>query len=128
MPAKLLTDTSIQAAVDKAKRAGGRRLDLRDSNVSGLLLRITPRGSATWSLQYRRKGERMPLRMWLGTYPDLGLADAREKALETRSGIAKGVDPIEAKAAERAAKVAEEAKEVERAARVTFGEVADEYL
>jgi integrase len=128
MPAKLLTDTSIQAAIDKAKRAGGRRLELRDSNVSGLLLRITPKGSATWSLQYRRKGERMPVRMWLGTYPDLGLADARKKALETRTGIAKGVDPIEAKAAERAAKVAEEAKEVEQAARVTFGEVADEYL
>jgi integrase-like protein/Arm domain-containing DNA-binding protein len=41
----------------------------------------------------------------LGSYPEVSLADARQKATEARATVAKGVDPIEArKAAEQAQK------------------------
>jgi integrase len=58
----------------------------------------------------------------LGTYPGVSLADARAKASEYRSLIAKGVDPIHAKREKRAAVLAE-AK-----ASTTFSDALDAYV
>jgi len=56
----------------------------------------------------------------LGTYPDTGLAVARERHIEARKLLAAGIDPGEQRKAEKAATL-------ERAAN-TFGAVGDELL
>ncbi len=70
----------------------------------GLFLQIAPKGTVGgryWRLKYRFAGKERLLA--LGTYPEVGLAEAREKALDARKLVAKGVDPNMAK---QAAKVA----------------------
>jgi Arm DNA-binding domain len=85
------------------------------------VLRITPNGTATWSLRYRAKGATGTCRLTLDRYPDLGLADARDLAEIKRGEIARGVDPVVAR---REQKGAQEAAD----ARVRFREIAEEYL
>jgi integrase len=71
----------------------------------GLFLLITPAGGRRWVLKYRMHGREKSLA--LGTYPEVPLADARKRREVARQKIADGVDPGEAKKAEkRAAKLA----------------------
>ena len=53
------------------------------------LLRYTLAGKATW--------------LGLGSYPTIGLAMARQKALEARRQLIDGIDPLQTKRAQRAA-------------------------
>ena len=57
----------------------------------GLVLLVQPNGSRWWRFRYRYNGVARMLSM--GTYPDTGLAVAREKRREARALLAKGVDP-----------------------------------
>lgn len=82
------------------------------SDGSGLQLWVLPSGAKRWRLAYRFEGQQKT--MTLGTYPRVGLADARRKREAARDDIAKGIDP----AAQRG--VAADAD--------TFRAVADEYL
>ena len=78
--------------------------------------------------------------MGLGAYPQISLAEAREKAAEARRKSKAGVDPLSARDAERERirleaarerqRIAEERAEMERAKlrAVTFKEVADDYI
>ena len=58
----------------------------------GLHLRVTDSGSRSWFLRLTVNGRRRDI--GLGGWPDVGLADARRKALEHRSAAADGRDPI----------------------------------
>lgn len=60
--------------------------------VSGLYLQVTPSGARTWILRATMGGKRRD--MGLGGFPDVTLADAREKAREARAKINQGIDPI----------------------------------
>jgi len=90
----MLTDTAIRKAkpTDKPQRMfdGG-----------GLYLEVSPAGGKWWRLKYRVNGKEK--RLSLGTYPDTGLADARDKRDAARKLLAAGVDPGEQKKAEKAA-------------------------
>jgi integrase len=56
------------------------RLEVWDTRVTGLVLRITPSGAASWSVRLRTKdGKRT--RPTLGAWPAVGIADARRRAL-----------------------------------------------
>ena len=81
-----LTNLSIQAAkpTDKA-------LKLFDGR--GLYLLVSPNGSKGWRFKYRLQSKEKLLS--LGTYPEVSLADARERLEECRKLVAKGVDPSE---------------------------------
>jgi integrase len=72
--------------------------------VSGLALQVAPGGARTWVMR-AMIGERRR-EMGLGGYPDVTLAQARERAREARDKIDQGLDPIlvrqEAKSALRA--------------------------
>ena len=82
-----LTDRVVKAA------GPGR---YRDSEVRGLYLVVRPSGSRAWVLRFQRGGRRRD--MGLGPYPEVGLADAREKALGGRRLIkSEGKDPIAAR-------------------------------
>jgi integrase len=63
-----------------------------DTEVSGFGVRVSPRGKRTFIL-INRYGGSNPTRRSLGTYPDITLSEARDKAREWRKLIADGVDP-----------------------------------
>jgi integrase len=62
---------------------------------SGLQLAVAPGGAKKWVLRFLWRGR--PREMGLGSYPGVGLADAREKALAWRRLARSGVDPIAAR-------------------------------
>jgi integrase len=69
-----------------AKSTAGVQTDYFDESVSGLALRVTSRGTKSWSLLYGSPRRRVSL----GRYPSLSLAAARARALETREGRTSG--------------------------------------
>lgn len=75
-------------SAQKVKTAGpGRHGDGR-----GLFLYVKPSGARSWVLRYQVQGRRRDL--GLGSYPDVTLAMARDRATEARRLIAEGEDPI----------------------------------
>ena len=100
MPTQL-TDTAIAKARRDVKATGKRR-DLADAGQPGLRLRITPAGSTGWVLACRDRAGRMR-RFPLGSFPGLGLAQARQKARETHHKVRQdGADPVADRKRERA--------------------------
>jgi integrase len=85
----------------------------------GLYLQITP-GGASWVLRYMLNGKARE--MGLGPLADFGLQDARAKALDARRLRYAGIDPIEHRRAERAARALSEAKGI------TFKECSESYI
>ena len=83
-----LTNTKIQNAKPKDKP-----YKLYDSG--GLLIIIQPSGGKWWRYKYRLAGKEKLLA--LGTYPDISLAEARERHSQARKLLANGKDPNEIK-------------------------------
>jgi integrase len=73
--------------------------DMSDPAVSGLVLRIGVSGSKTWL--FRFKFRRKPIRMSLGAFPNVSLAQARADALEFRELLDRGIDPRKAQRRQR---------------------------
>ena len=65
----------------------------------GLYLQVSNSGSKSWVFRFRFQGRRRD--MGLGALPSVGLVAARDKAFECRRLLMQGVDPIEARGAER---------------------------
>lgn len=68
----------------------------------GLFLLVRPTGGKLWRLKYRINGKEKLLSF--GTYPEVSLADAREKRDQARKVIAGGGDPSEILKATKAGK------------------------
>ena len=81
----------------------------RHGDGNGLYLLVKTTGARSWVLRVMRGGQRRDI--GLGPFPLVGLAAAREQALELRRKIQSGVDPL----AERLR---------ERTSRLTFEEAA----
>lgn len=79
----------------------GRNAMVAVGGVSGLHLQITPGGSRSWILRATVGAKRRDI--GLGGYPDVTLAQARERAREAKDQIWRGIDPIEERKAYRAA-------------------------
>lgn len=75
------------------------------SDERGLYLLVKPQGAKLWRWKYRHGGKEKL--MALGTYPDVSLAQAREKRDHGRKLLAAGTDPMgqrsEVKVAQRIA-------------------------
>jgi integrase len=69
----------------------------------GLSIQIQPAGGKWWRLRYRFDGKAKMLSF--GTYPDVGLKEAREKRDAARKLLAAGVDPGEHRKAAKATRV-----------------------
>lgn len=69
--------------------------------IAGLALQVLPTGGRSWVLRAMVGGKRRD--MGLGGYPEVKLAEAREAAEIARKQIRNNVDPINARAAEKAA-------------------------
>ncbi|MBY3421921.1 integrase arm-type DNA-binding domain-containing protein [Rhizobium laguerreae] len=106
-----LTDVQIRNA-----KKSGKPYKLPDGK--GLYLYISKAGGKSWRLDYSYFGKRRTLT--LGTYPALGLADARARRDEAKRKLSEGLDPSLAKKRERLAAKA--------AAGDTFGLIADEFI
>ena len=85
-----LTDASIKKAKPGIKPA-------KMSEEKGLYLLVNPAGSKLWRWKYRVDGKEKL--MALGNYPDVLLAQAREKREQARNLLATGVDPMAQKKA-----------------------------
>ncbi|MBM4263538.1 MAG: DUF4102 domain-containing protein [Deltaproteobacteria bacterium] len=89
-----LTDVSIRSAKPKDKS-----FKLFDSG--GLYLEVNPAGGRWWRWKYRYGAKEK--RLSFGVYPDVPLKAAREKRDSARQQLAAGVDPGEARKAEKVA-------------------------
>jgi integrase len=106
-----LTDTEIRKS-----RPGEKSYKLSDRD--GLHMLATPSGGKLWRWKYRFEGaEKL---MALGKYPEISLADARERLGFARKQLANGIDPM---AERKAARVA-----VAAVTENTFGRVAARWL
>ena len=59
---------------------------------AGLSLKVTKNGSKSWLYRYMLAGKAHW--MGLGSYPDVSLAEAREKAAELRKLTRQNIDPL----------------------------------
>ncbi|MFK0344169.1 tyrosine-type recombinase/integrase [Pseudomonas asiatica] len=80
-------------------RVTGKDYTLADSD--GLILHITAQGGKVWHFRYYWAGKQK--RMSFGSYPQLGLRDARTKRDEARALIAQGTNPSEQRKQQRLA-------------------------
>lgn len=78
------------------------QVDLPVQGVRGLYLRVSREGTKVWTLRYR-VGSRQR-RHKLGTYPAVGLAEAKRRALNAVSEVSGGEDPAGDRQALRAGK------------------------
>lgn len=88
--------------------------------VQGLALQVGAGASRSWVLRNVIGGKRRE--MGLGSYPEVTLAVARDRARQARELVRQGVDPIERQQA------AQSALRAAAAAVVTFREAAEKYI
>jgi integrase len=88
--------------------------------VAGLYLKVAPSGSRSWVLRVVIAGKRRDA--GLGGYPDVPLAQAREKARKARDDVERGVDPIAQRAAALSAMISA------RGTETTFEEAAQKFI
>lgn len=102
----------------KARNAKPKSKPYKIADGDGLFLLVTPAGGKYWRLKYYFAGKEKLLA--LGVYPEVGLADARERRMDARKQLAAGKDP------------AQEKKESKRRTQLTtvnrFEVVASEWL
>lgn len=105
-----LSDIAIRTA-----KPQGKPYKLADSE--GMFLLVSPNGSKLWRLKYRfHKKEKL---LSLGSYPQVTLAEAREKRAVAKKLLAQGIDPSAAKQ--------EEKREREISASHTFEAIARQW-
>jgi integrase len=107
-----LTDTSIRNAKPREKT-----YTLGDGE--GMYLEVMPNGTRFWRMAYRQPNGKKN-RLTFGKYPEVSLAEARDKRLAARKLMAQGIDPGMARREEKHAK--------EKAALNTFEAVARAWL
>ena len=100
--------------VEKEKRPG------MYGDGGGLYLRVTDDGAKNWVFRFMLNGR--PRWMGMGPLHTVGLAEARKRAGEHRLRRHDGIDPIEARRAERLKALLDAAKAI------TFKECAESYI
>jgi integrase len=110
---KPLTNTEVKQSKPKEKE-----YNLSDGN--GLHLRVKPNGTKLWLFNYSRPYTKRRANLSLGIYPHVSLAEARLKAQEYKSLLAKDIDPKEHRI--------EHEKKLSHAHINTFEHVAEKWL
>jgi integrase len=108
--------TGKLSAVEVAKAKGPAVLH----DGGGLYLRASEKGTKSWVFRFQLDGKRRD--MGLGPYPDISLAEARGRATEYRKLRHSGIDPLEAREAQR------QTQRLSVARGHTFREVAEEFI
>jgi len=97
MPKRIVPLTSLQIT-----NAKPRDKEYKLSDGGGLYLLITPSGGKLWRMKYRFGGKEKLLSF--GPFPQKTLADARQEKEQAKKLIAQGLDPIEEKKEQEAAR------------------------
>jgi integrase len=87
-----LTDIAIKTAKPQAK-------PYKLFDGGGLYIEVSPGGGKWWRYKYRFGGKEQ--RLSLGTYPDVGLKEARSRHANERKKIAEGINPADTRKAEK---------------------------
>lgn len=106
-----LTDTAIRKTKSEAK-------PYKMADGGGMYLEVMPNGSKYWRLKYRFAGKEK--RLALGVYPDVSLADARERREQARKLLANDTDPSSVKQTQK--------RQIKIACANTFETVAREWV
>lgn len=107
--------------VRRLTHPGARRnVTIAVGGVSGLLLQLTPYGGRTWLLRTSVAGRRREI--GLGGFPEVPLAQARDRARDIKDKIRSGIDPIEERKSARAALVMSQKRGL------SFSNATDQYL
>jgi hypothetical protein len=85
-----LTDLKIRSLKPAADR---KPYDVKDTQVPGLHVRVMGTGKRTFVLLTRFPGKPYPTRRALGSYGEITLEEARDKATAWRKLISRGIDP-----------------------------------
>jgi integrase len=115
----MLTDTAIRKI-----KPGEKPLKLSDEQ--GMFLLVTPAGGKLWRMKYRIAGKEKLLA--LGAYPEVTLAEARDRRSEARKLLANGVDPSEHRKAQKAAKTERAGNSFEVIAREWYGKFSSSWV
>ena len=107
----MLTDTRIKTAKPREKV-------YKLTDERGLHLSVYPNGSKLWHLRYRIEGKERTAS--LGKYPEVSLAEAREKRDQMRKLVANGIDPVQSQKADKEAKKLAQTNSFEAVARIWF--------
>lgn len=95
-----------------------RTASYRKADEKGLYLEIFPNGSKLWRYKYRFAGKEK--RLALGAFPEVSLAQARQRRDDARRAVMEGVDPLHHRKMEKiAAKVS---------AATSFQSVAEDFI
>ena len=119
MPKKV-TELSAKEVRNLKHRGHGLNTTHPVGGVAGLLMQITPTDARSWVLRTVVGSKRREI--GLGGFPDVTLAQARERAREAKEAIRQGIDPIEQRRAARAALTAQQARGL------TFAGAMEAYL
>ncbi|HFK3992036.1 TPA: tyrosine-type recombinase/integrase [Citrobacter freundii] len=103
----MLTDTKIRSAKPLAK-------SYKLTDALGLYLLVSPGGSRLWYYRYTFKGKES--RLALGAYPQVMLAEAREKRDAARKLLTSGICPSQPRKEEKKIKAASENRTFEHIA------------
>lgn len=107
--------------IKRMTRGGGEKAEtFAVGGVTGLHIQVLPSGSASWLLRILVGAKRREI--GLGGYPDVTLAQARDKARDMREKVRLGIDPVEERRAAKASLVSMQRRGL------TFAEAIDRYL
>lgn len=107
--------------IRRMTRGGGEKAEtFAVGGVTGLHIQVLPSGSASWLLRILVGAKRREI--GLGGYPDVTLAQARDKARDMREKVRLGIDPVEERRAAKASLVSMQRRGL------TFAEAIDRYL
>ncbi len=87
-----LSDVQIRNAKPKEK-------SYKIADGEGLHILVMPNGSRLWRLKYRVRG--IEKQLAIGPYPQISLKEARDKRDEAKKALRSGIDPSQAKKAQK---------------------------
>jgi len=113
----VLTDKLIRGLTAK----GQPHEPIWDQTLRGFGIRIGDHGGVSFfAMARRRGGDRTPIRLQVGRYPTLSLAEARDRARALLRDLQDGIDPRERKAEQQRIEAARKASQ--------FGAVAEQFI
>lgn len=107
----MLTDTRVKTAKPQEKL-------YKLTDERGLHLAVYPTGSKLWQMRYRFDGKEKTAS--LGSYPEVSLAQARERRDQMRRLVAIEIDPVQAQRQAKVAKKVAQENSFEAVARTWF--------
>ena len=107
------TKRSIEALPPCPANAASKEVEYSDLDIGGLRLQVNRIGRKAFLFRYQIAGRKRAMKV--GGYPETTLEEARQKAIEWKSQIARSIDP-------------QERRDEERKTGITFQEFFDQHL